>query len=253
MTASILTSFSSPSWLPFWYWVEIFSTLAVAIGCFGEGKAEQNHLREKYKRLFWRMIWIGLAVEMLGFSATFRISGIEIEALKSTNLAQQAELEKLRVTALDRRITPKEKEDFINFTKDLPKFPVRIITASGLGEPWNYARMVRDMLDAAQYDVKDGDGITEVPGLTHLTHIGDSTMDFPLSIGIYGKDNSALQWPGMTIRYEGKYAIFGAEKGEVPPPLLMENALNKVGVPTSFGSSAQYLKPGEWAVFIPAK
>ena len=205
---------------------------------------------------FDALLILGLILELREASK----SDIEVASLTkqtqdliSSNLILSIELEKLKTTALTRRISPQQKEDFIKFTKDLPKFPVRIITAGGFGEPWNYARMVRDMLDAAHYEVKDGEGITEVAGLTHLTHIGDSTQDFPLSIGLYGKDSDALEWPGMTISHEGPYAIFKANKGAMPPPLLMLNSLNQIGVPTSFGSSAEYLKPGEWAIFIPKK
>jgi len=169
---------------------------------------KHEHALDIWGGVFWALIVLGLAGELLGSISARHFDSLTIgqltekssvairdaadsnmrsKQLESTNLLLQIKLSQLDAKSRWRSITPEQKMAFIESTKALTKMPVRIrMEATANAEVKSFGEQIRALLDAA--------GFVET-----------------------NKDQAIGQWPPeVNILWNG-------EGPEMPPILLLHN------------------------------
>ncbi len=164
----------------------------------------------------WRLLMIGIVVEVVAALGISVISGLEIADLTDKSAAANLEAKQAGKDAADakvlaenigitnaqlvatnlmlaktiidlnarqiRFITPEEVTNFIELTKNYPPFPVKIFTEGNEHETMDYAHNVREMLNRAIiFRCTNGDDIIPVYGFQTLYSIGDTNRNLPVS------------------------------------------------------------------------
>ncbi|HVM60107.1 MAG TPA: hypothetical protein VMV72_04505 [Verrucomicrobiae bacterium] len=279
MVASVLSGILAPSWLSFWEWIEFGSIIVIAAGCWGEGWTEHHrfsddpkslmpveYLKQRYRVFFWKMVVMGLGVELIAFCFSFIASNREIEGLKEANIELAARLN-------PRAITADQRENFLRIVKDWPKGPVRVYVASSDPEPVAYAIQIRHLLDEAHYN-QDGERVIRrddllpqfdlpyPPGHVNFKATPVFIVLFtpdPLSLSLPGTPPGTIRtnfFPGMMIVSERTDRGTVLQRGRYDPsdiralPGLIYQGLSDVGIHTMFLGVANGFTNGEWAVLV---
>lgn len=204
MIAFDLSWFSSIEALGFWEWMDGMGIMFFAVAYFGRYWVECRHFkgepredsnvlvpfeslkrqwdtrvrewREKWIIYFWRLLLIGLLIELLAFSFTVTISAKQIESLENANLGLRRQLLDLQTKEQVRIFTRRERNDFIAYLQDKPKGPVRMGVLGGFSEKTRiYAGEIQDLLNASGYQVNGIEVLNPahfIPSLPPDTSIG---------------------------------------------------------------------------------
>ncbi|HWY29471.1 MAG TPA: hypothetical protein VNX46_01875 [Candidatus Acidoferrum sp.] len=265
--------------LKFWESFETLGFLMVLLGVVFEGiehwgkfKKGENVRKKRLEKKGWLVLVVGLAIELIGGNMAWRISDrinaellatasrSELKAaqanertatIESNNLVLQAKVEQLKA----RRISVKQEKDFIDLLKFSNKGPVRVLVGPKDSETEEYAREVRAILDESGYYNGRTNNI-EYGDFNYVGGIGDTNEVLPLGVVVYATNNDALSMnlPGVKFTYRNGLTIMSTQLDETNSVIaLIDNALNKINITPILGGNNTFLKPGEWAIFIPQK
>jgi hypothetical protein len=258
MTALVLTTLASPSWLSVWEWIEFISIIVIGAGCFGEGWAEHHnfsdtfaspkpveYIKDKVKRWAWRMVVGGLAIEMVAFGFAFQASNNEI-------LALQAKLQ-------PRTITPKQIKDFIFLTGKIGKqIPIKIHASSGGDDTMSFAIQLRYMLDRAGFKRDASENGVEI-------NIAGNPITF-----IYRKVGQTGEWPSVIFDIYGTNEVTffrsiptETTNGFVRPIIseadpktiykAIDDCFRQIHIKTAWQQATNWMPPGECEIIITPK
>lgn len=182
--------------------------------------------------------------------------------LVATNLLvkkQVEELHKENLLLAARTIMQSQLEIFTNMLKGDLKFPVRIFVpdANEGFETENFSLQIRELLDAAGYGRGKNEGIEKVR-LNRNFPIGTSD-NLQLYFIFYGKQNEGINWPSLKIKTEGHKVTISttvSPKNDLSAvPGIIHLAFQEIGISSGIwvGEYRDFLKPGEWGIFIPQK
>jgi hypothetical protein len=196
----ILSTLSSPEWLSFWEFVEFGSIIIVIIGCWGEGWSAHHKFddhfasptpidpkREKYGRIFWRIVVFGLWAELIAFGFSFTGSNREIEGLKGKNLDLAKNLESLRKVnlELERDLQPRasrlNKERFLMALKEIKPASVDLVYPKDDAETFALLTAMKRPLVSSGWTVLGPRPISEIDALTN-----DSNAPLIVRAGLAG-------------------------------------------------------------------
>ncbi|HZR18429.1 MAG TPA: hypothetical protein VFE51_14140 [Verrucomicrobiae bacterium] len=208
----------------FWFWTgfEFIAAALVVIGCGGEWylhhhpagkKKTERDEHHKLESRFIASVVAGVFMELFALghtiregvnlegkvakaneqvavltNETFRLS-LSLEDAKSNNLVLRSNVVALEVRSRWREITQEQKRNFINSTRNVGKFGIRIRFATRGAEVLSFAHMIRDMLDSAGFAETNAEPIAEWP-------------------------------PGMNVLYRG-----GAEGWQMPSVMFLNNVV----------------------------
>lgn len=264
-----------------WFWIcwEVVAAALVAIGCFGEwylfktptmAGEEARHRRRELQFIF--MVAIGVTMELFALAhaipETLQLERDVAEANKRAAKAQEAaslaneraavaekQLAEIKIKALPRRISEKQRDDFIRLTKGSPKAPVRVIAMTEDKETMDYAHHIREILDAAGF----GNSSNKVECLARsyvvkvISPIDDLNKDMMLSVAFHNTLNK-LTWPGIKfIEEETRIGSVYDPQDSRALPAIINIAFADIGIKTGWACLPFYLKPGEWAIVVPQK
>jgi hypothetical protein len=182
--------------------------------------------------------------------------------LVATNLLVEKQVEELHKENLllaARTIMQSQLEIFTNMLKSDLKFPVRIFVpdANEGFETENFSLQIRELLDAAGYGRGKNEGIEKVR-LNRNFPIGTSD-NLQLYFIFYGKQNEGINWPSLKIKTEGHKVTISttvSPKNDLSAvPGIIHLAFQEIGISSGIwvGEYRDFLKPGEWGIFIPQK
>ena len=147
--------------------MESLSIIVIGVGCWGEGWVDHHHFKEgiksilyigetkqkRWKEHFWKMVVIGLGVELIAFGVSFVSSNREIEGLRSANLELQTQVLRLEEKTKERHITLQQRDTFKKLLEHSPKGFMPITTYITVGEEAStYASEIKEMCSFAGYD-----------------------------------------------------------------------------------------------------
>ena len=185
--------------------------------------------------------------------------------LVATNLAvekQVEELQKKNLLLIARTITQSQLEAFTNILKGVLKCPVRVFVTSEneAFETENFAHQIRMLLDAAGYGVGKNVGI-EKEKINMTIPFGITSDTCLLYFFFYGKQNEGIDLPNFKAKIQGTNQIMSftvstagtIDLTAVPGTIFW--AFQQIGMSPGIqiGEYSNFLKPGEWGIFIPQK
>lgn len=260
--------------LKVWESVAEWGFVLVFVGVAGEGGeiVAKLFFKNSFKKrerawdicsaVFWLVLVVGLAVELIGTHMATRIA--DRENARLTKEASVARLEaaqanertvQLEIKALPRRISIKQRDEFIRLTKGSPKALVRVIAMTEDKETMDYAHHIREILDAAGF----GNSSNKVECLArsyvpkNISPIDDLNKDLMLSVAFHNTLNK-LTWPGIKFIEEATRigSVYDPQDLRALPAIINITFAN-IGIKTGWACLPFYLKPGEWAVVVPQK
>ncbi len=273
---------------PFWFWtsLEIVAGLLVAGGCWGEwylfknpadeGDESAKHLHHSREVRCIIAVAIGVTVEFVALAHSIP-EAVQLEKdvaqIGSTNAQLVADNLMLRsnVVALElkmqpRIITQKQINDFIFLMQHVKKIPVKISIGQEGFDTETYGRQIRDMFTKAKFanSIDSGTwGIFRDSSRLEARNFG-KTKAWPfVEIVYYSTNNDDYFETNNTFTYNLTASKFS--NSPIPLPVVTENdpveyvfyaidyGFKQIGIPTEWRPSNQWVKPGEFEIFIPLK
>jgi hypothetical protein len=251
MTAFVLSDISLPaSWIIPSACVEAVSILVIIIGCWGEGWAERHHAREWCKRLFWRLVVGGLAVEFMAFGVSFWASNIEIARLTRQNI-------ELRAKLLPRRINPDQMKNFALLTQHIEKIPIKIAALGWGTETLTYAHDLREMFANAGFPTNtdvDHQGINVFAA--NIAHEFGWTNSFADVIFVNENTNTPFFIESLSyraVRTNGLECPVITATDEPTVYQALQICFRQNGIKYSKLGFPQFVQPGHRLILVPEK
>jgi hypothetical protein len=132
-----------------------------------------------YETLGFVLLFIGLAIELIGSGTAERIQSKENASLEATNMLISLRIEELRKANDEletksrwREITQKQKENFIKSTKNVRKFGIRVRYGTHDAEVQSFGVMIMEMLNSAGFNETNVAPLQEWPPGMNLLYVG---------------------------------------------------------------------------------
>jgi hypothetical protein len=235
----------------------------------GNAEKEAGQLKERAAKLDEARVMVEKDVAELRkeasdsklFAAQIGTTNAQLIATNLLVEKQVEELHKENLLLAARTIMQSQLEIFTNILKGVLKFPVRIFVpdANEGFETENFSLQIRELLDAAGYGRGKNEGI-EKERLNRNFPIGTSDNN-QLYFIFYGKQNEGINWPSLKIKTEGNKVTTTStfsptgknDLSAVPGQIYL--AFIEIGIAPGIwvGEYRDFLKPGEWGIFIPQK
>jgi hypothetical protein len=187
--------------------IEVGVAIAAVINVHKELGESRKEKLEKYIEVFACLAaFFFLAEAILGCRSSMLL-GKDLETLRSDNLKHEQRIEELRhqndeleAKTKWREITPGQKRDFIESTKGISKFAIRVRYGTPDAEVQSFAKMIRDMLDSAGFTETNVPALQEWPPGMNMLYIGGSRGEMPsvsflTNIEVTNKDGNLQSVP----------------------------------------------------------
>jgi hypothetical protein len=250
-----------------WGAIDIFATLLVAIGVFGElwafimkvpfNPTNFSPLESKKRGVEkWSLIILGVGVFLEVIALPQNLSEVANLNRQTTELSLRVEeLRKENVLLKARRITREQYEKFIKILKDKPKRPIVVYVEEGHFEAEAFAGEIRKMLNDAGYGFANDSGLVKLLRLSFDFQIDDTNRDRPIVIGFYGENTlEPIVWPHFKlIPGTNGQSSFSCDPDDPSAAGFIINAFQQIGIGAAVSKTKQTVKPGDWAIFVTTK
>jgi hypothetical protein len=221
-----------------------------------------------FEAVGFALLFIGLAIELVGSSTAEIVQSKENAELQATNVLISLRVEQLRASndALEAKQNPRtidfsKKFRFIDLVKDLKKFPLKIVIGQADNETANFAAGVQDLFQSAGFITNT---IIHVPdaiiqpsaqflGYGHVVHA---------MIALYCSTNGEFHGTrGFMLGTNTMTIEFMKDLKDPDWPLFdVVNKLNESAIDTDIMDGRTILlngnpvfQPGEFGIYIPQK
>lgn len=268
MSAFRLTTISSPSWLLFWEWIEFLSIIVIGFGCWGEGWSEHRKFKARksktaaqvkkwFKRLFWRMVVIGLGIELIAFGFSFIASNREIEGLQKANLELAAKMQ-------PRDITMEQITNFIFLTEYVSKIPIRICIGRADDETETYAYRIRSMFNSANFTTNNDCGLFGIKrndNFRNVAPVGANNSPRQSDVIFITSNTNFFDALANTVpseKFDGLQRPVALNSNDVEGVYFcIERALRRIGINTNLvymlDTNGYFVNKGEFGFYIGPK
>jgi hypothetical protein len=260
---------------PFWRLLARLDTSIrpIAVRLKVKGRKLSEAKEQLLERIFVMLVAFGVGMEFICLMFSLHeVATLNAKASQAYERASNAEsntavalgkVEELRKQNDEleakqiRAITLQQKDNFIKILRNDPKCSIKVFLGSEQPEATNYANDVVELLKEAGYEVDDTNGIKQFRYYFKYG-IGDRSREAPISFLFFGNRTNGIDWPFFKARFNPAAGhcdyVFWTNDCSGAPGMIMD-AFKQIGIMGSAECDENmfFLKPGEWAIFIPPR